>query len=271
MLLTLLHVALYSAVTMHVVEPLDAKCRPWKGGPLFITYTAVGNSCAPGGPCNQMPMGDLPRSGIKVQVEDCAKPQPGKFIETGRRCNGARLRKFTGRVPRGVQFSISTPRTTIGYMDNPGDASRFRCPGARGPLRTLTHDLGPRPLWSSGWEVHVPMKRFTWKPDGPNHFRLRWEDSQGWKTHQPLEGRVEGRTPEIVLAKAQRDEQGRIRVRGEVRVTETLRGRKHGRCTATWTWTVRFSIPFTDIAFEAQGSNDTPRSARCDALKVKFE
>lgn len=259
MLSLLIPLSLFSAVTLHSLEPVDAQCRPWERGPLFVTYAAVGQSCAPGGPCSRMPMGDLPAGGIRVIVAGCAKPQPGQFVEAGRRCNGARLRKFTGRLPPGVDFSINAPRTSVGYLTSPGADRGFHCPGSSGPVRTVTHQLEPRPLWASGWEVHVPMQRFTWKPDGPDHFRLLWEDTGGWAVDRPLAARVEGRTPELALANAQRDDQARIRVRGEVQVTETLTGRKGDRCKATWAWTLRFSVPGTAIEMTGTGRSTTPQ------------
>jgi len=138
-----LQVVLASAANVLGLEPINADCRGevWSRGELHIRYFSAGQSCPPGGPCSLMGIRNLPPSEVRLLVQGCKRPLPGRFVDTGRSCRRARLLRYDGVVPPGRDLTLTGPRTSYGFFRSPGRRQPLDCSGARPPSPALMRDV----------------------------------------------------------------------------------------------------------------------------------
>lgn len=223
----MLTIALLSAVTVHQISALDAQCRPWTSGPLYVTHGRVGMSCAPGGPCGSSAIDDLPATVVRLRLKGCTEPQSGRFVATQRTCNGLTLLKYTGKTPQRGHFSLLGKRTQVGYLGQKGVPKGFECAGAEGPIQNKTVAHPPRSLWGDPPEAFRDARELTVR-DG----RIWWKplNSSGFPPVQAFVGKDDR---ELLLKDAVRNDSDAVKLRSQSVTTETQRARKGGMCVST--------------------------------------
>jgi hypothetical protein len=242
----MLAIAFFSAATLHQISALDAQCRPWTSGPLYVVHGKVGMSCAPGGPCSSTAMGDLPAQAVQLRIKGCAQPQPGRFVPTAKKCNGLKLLKFTGKVPQPGHFSLKGERTQVGYLGNPGVPRGFECPGASGAVKRTTIEHPPRGVWGSPPEAFRDVRELTVRD---KHLWWKPLNSSGFP---PVKAFVGNDDLDLLLKAATRNESGAIKLRSQSLITETQRARKGGICISTTLTRSRVDIVGTQLSLKAE-------------------
>ena len=248
---------LMSAATIHVLEPVNGDCRgeTWTRGPLHLLHFSATQSCAPGGPCSRMGVSDLPTAGIRLRIDGCKLPIKGRFEETGQRCRGARLRRFTGAIPPGSFLVLEAPRASYGSFQSPGKPGPVRCPGTTGPRRTVEVPQPGQNLWTLAkdqFDYALPADQLQVTPADDGFFTVRIPVPAYW-SDTVVETRMKADSAEAVLAQADRDANGHIRVLGDARVTYTDEGQKNGPCQRSTRWLLTVVVKGTAITALGEG------------------
>ncbi len=205
--------ALFAAATPSGPMPTLTTVGPHCGseqpidGDLELTYTVREQSCAPGGLCSQI--SSTPRSArfMRVHLRGCEGYVPGRFETAGRRCDGAPVWRFTGRIPSGAQISIRGEGASFGWLSTTGPATG-RCPPLRTPgIRRSDPETGP--VFTT--EVPLGADAFELLQDGDGT-RLRWHaERDGVGSLAPGHAVLEG---ELAATPADLEGQtGRLRTR----------------------------------------------------------
>ncbi|MEZ4464857.1 MAG: hypothetical protein R3F43_10240 [bacterium] len=253
----LLPAVLMSGATITVLEPVNGDCKGevWSRGDLHVLHYTAGQSCPPGGPCSVSGVADLPLAGVRLRIDGCQLPLPGTFEETGRRCRGARLRRFTGRIPAGAQLVLQAPHTSYGTFQAPGTPGPVRCPGVTGKSRTVEVPQRPQNIWTQvpdQLDYALPPGQIQVTPAGDGFYTVRIPVPAYW-SDTVVETRMKADSAGAVLAQAERDPQGNIRLKGEARVTYTDTGRKNGACQRSTHWILTVIVQGTAITALGEG------------------
>jgi len=243
-----------TAVTLRDARAVDASCKrvaqlPARA-PLEVTYSSYGQSCAPGGPCSTTPHTDLPIDQLVVTVAQCTANLPGRFVRTGRRCNGATVYRWKGALPSDSTLRL-VGRSGAGSVRTAkalSPAASYTCPAARplgAPLvlsrRSLDRTFSPGPR---------DFELLT-RPDGTRALRViprKVININGGWGFETLTTQVKARTLEQAMAKLPSSPIARVKTDAQV-IMQTYRANTRTYCERKQLTQSRVTLEGSSVVF----------------------